>query len=199
MFKVKEIQLLGLEDAQKSVFIDFQTLNHVFGDAKSDSAVSLVLFDTDNFARQLQQIHGVKKAQVAKEWPHKLIVMIDPKTPIAKANGNLIDENGDILGAWQESLGAFPEFEVSEDAKTDVLALLKMIVKHPAFSQGLTKISATGRDSIAVQRADGLIVVFGNTNDLTLKLESLQIALTQDLQGKRIIDLSAPRDPVAKQ
>ncbi|MDR2508781.1 MAG: cell division protein FtsQ/DivIB [Candidatus Ancillula sp.] len=198
LFKAREFDIQGLQSPGFPVFVDMNALNALTESLSSDSAPSLVWISTGELEAKITAIHGVKSAVVAKVWPGKLVIAIHPREPIAKEGADLVDATGQVLGAFETGMPAYPELQVPSTVKRDALMLLEAINSEPAFLAGIASVHATSRDDIAVTRSDGLNVVFGNTNNLTLKLADLTQILGIDLGGRKTVDLSSPTDPVAK-
>jgi cell division septal protein FtsQ len=198
LFHVRNVTIMGLENDVLSKFVDQEKIESIFDDIKNDDAPSLVWVSTDGVSSELEKVHGVQSAGVAKSWPNSLVVIITPRKGVGHIGDQLIDEVGDVLGEWTSEMTTYPELVVANDAKADVLALIKAISNEPISAPGFSKILATSRDDITFVRNDGYTIVFGNTNKLTLKLSVAESMLAMDLSGRMTIDLSSPTDPVAR-
>lgn len=198
LFKAREFDIQGLDTPGTPVFVDRAALDDLLQSLQSDSAPSLVWISTEDLEAKITAIHGVKSVGVAKVWPSKLVIAIHPREPIAKAGPNLIDVTGQELGAFTPGMPPYPELQVAPTVVKDALMLLEALKPESIFAAGIASVQATTRDDITVTRTDGLNVIFGNTNNLTLKLADLTQILNVDLGGRRTVDLSSPTDPVAK-
>jgi cell division septal protein FtsQ len=198
LFKTQEIEVKGLDGLTYPSFINSDEMYSYLNSLTHQDALSMVVLSTATIEETLDQIHGIQASQAVKVWPNKLVVQVTPARPVGRVGNQLVDADGQVLGAMAEGMPPYPELSCVPTAYTDCLQLLIALVDEPLFAGGIASISADGRDNIALVRPDGYTVVFGNTNRLTLKLETLKQILAQDIGGRKTIDVSSPVDPVAR-
>jgi cell division septal protein FtsQ len=195
LFKVTKVEFLGLDSQEFPVFVDKSKLQDIEKRFQQKDAPTLILCNLNKIEEEVKAIPGVKTATSAKVWPHKLVIIIEPREPIGKVGNKLVDVEGVELGnAIPDKF--FPEVVASDVAKHDVGLLLDAI-----RGEGLdiASISATTRDDITIKQKSGFTIVFGNINQLTLKLADIKRILGSEITaGKSTLDVSSPKSPIVR-
>jgi cell division septal protein FtsQ len=194
-FRVEKVDFFGLDDPKYPVFVDRNALQNLNSRIQAEKH-SLILLNTDQLHDEVLKIHGVKSATVIKKWPHEIAVVIEPRKPLGRIADKLVDNEGVVLGAVAPNMPVYPEVVSSPEALSDVLLLLDAIMSEQLDIKAIT---ANTRDDITVIQNSGFSIVFGNINQLTLKLADIkQILGSEHTNGKTTLDVSAPKSPIVK-
>lgn len=193
-FKVTNVKLSG-EKQKYHTFVDSDELKKSVNDVVNKMP-SILLFDNIKFRKEVEQIHGVRSAQVAKEYPSKILVSIEPRKPLAQIRGQIVDIDGidlaPISSVSDEEAEKYPEVKLEDESpKIDALLLLNALLKE---DMDIDHIEARTNEDLTLVQKSGMHIIFGNITEFTLKLEEArQILDSEIVKGKKIIDVSSAK------
>jgi cell division protein FtsQ len=194
LFRVTEVEFIGIEGVKFPTFVDKGALENLRADVKGSNS-SLVVYNIRKLGETAAQIPGIKDATTAKVWPHKVVVIIEPREPLGRIGNKLIDVDGEVLGDAPPDI-YYPEMIAPKEIQHDVLLLLNSL---RADNLDIKSITANTRDDITVAQKNGFTIVFGNINQLTLKLADVHRLLAEPIvTGKTVLDVSAPKAPIVR-
>nr|WP_297425954.1 cell division protein FtsQ/DivIB [uncultured Actinotalea sp.] len=167
--------------------------------------VPLPRLDTVGLRRQILEVPGVRAAEVTREWPHGLRVALVSREPVvavpdADAGFALLDAEGVRVGSAPAPSDGLPVVQVPLDdpdarALAAVLTVLDQLPDDVAAQ--VAQVSATTRDAVVLQLADGVVVEWGSADRTALKARVLQtLRAAEASAGARVIDVSAPELPI---
>jgi cell division protein FtsQ len=167
--------------------------------------VPLPRLDTVGLRRQILEVPGVRAAEVTREWPHGLRVVLVSREPVVavpdpEAGYALLDTDGVRVGSAEAPPPGLPVVQVPLDdpearALTAVLTVLDQL--PDPLAEQVVEISARTRDAVVLELADGVVVEWGSADRTALKarvLETLRAA--EASAGARVFDVSAPELPI---
>jgi cell division septal protein FtsQ len=199
IFRITSVKIYGLDGHKYPVFISDDKITSIKERFSENANNSLILFSTKALEEEISSIHGVAATSVAKVWPNSLVIMIEPRIPLVREKDVLVDIEGVRLGKKPDNYKGseiYPEMITNQDAEHDTLLIYNAIK-----SEGLNikKIESTSRDNITIEQDNGFKIMFGNINQLGLKLADVHKVLDSDIiKDKKILDVSAPVSPVVK-
>jgi cell division protein FtsQ len=167
--------------------------------------VPLPRLDTVGLRRQILEVPGVRAAEVTREWPHGLRVVLVSREPVVavpdpEAGLALLDTDGVRVGSAEVPPPGLPVVQVPLDdpearALTAVLTVLDQLPEEVAVQ--VAAVSAETRDGVVLELADGVVVEWGSAERTALKARVLQtLRATGSSAGARVIDVSAPELPI---
>lgn len=167
--------------------------------------VPLPRLDTVGLRRQILEVPGVRAAEVTREWPHGLRVVLVSREPVVAvpdpdAGFALLDTDGVRVGSAAEPPAGLPVVQVPLDdpearALTAVLSVLDQLPEEVAVQ--VAAVSARTRDAVELELVDGVVVEWGSADRTALKSRVLQtLRATEAGAGARVIDVSAPELPI---
>lgn len=180
--------------------------------ASQQAGKSLLLVSGDDVVDQLNDIPGVTRAEVEKEFPNELSVTVEAQKPAAMLqtpDGTLtaVDSKGRVLNSVDGvSVEGIPVIAVdSVDEGTDSKAVLEAVKILASLSDAMrgriNAVSAATQDSITTQLDGGnYTVVWGDASDLKLKMAVVDKILNDPnvIGDKHQVDVSAPLRPIIK-
>jgi cell division septal protein FtsQ len=196
LFKITAVEFVGLDDQTFPVYVDKSALEKISQQFSPQDSPSMLTFNKELFQEQLLNVSGIKNVDIAMEWAnHKVVAVLVPREPIAVINHRLVDIDGvELAGEVKDKF--YPNLEVSQEAKKDTLLLYNAIRNEKL---DIVSGKAQTRDDISFTQKSGMILIFGNTNQLTLKLAGIHKILENDIiKDKKVLDVSSPTSPVAK-
>ena len=155
-----------------------------------------------NIAANLEKLDWIESAQISRNWINgKVVVQINPRTPIAIFENQLIDSTGQSF---------IPESAPSESLIQIQAASIEDAAEAVAF---FTELPAEIRESISVVKlrsTGALVLILDNNgqkvelrwglnsdNEFKIRVYRALIALPENAEIKRI-DVSAPHAPIVK-
>lgn len=201
----KNIEIVGSNE-----WVSQSTISRI---ASGQVGKSLFLVSSDEVIQQLNDIPGVMKATVKKQFPQGLYVAVQAQRPAAmlkeRQRGKLtaVDARGRVLNTVEHvSIQGIPVIEVNETYRAlrnhAVLEALKIVSALPeSLRSQVTKVIANTQDSVetvfgAVKRS----VVWGDASDLALKKAIVNKIINDPskIGDKQHLDVSAPMRPIVK-
>lgn len=155
-----------------------------------------------NIAANLEKLDWIESAQISRNWINgKVVVQINPRTPIAIFENQVIDSTGQSF---------IPESAPSESLIQIQAASIEDAAEAVAF---FTELPAEIRESISVVKlrsTGALVLILDNNgqkvelrwglnsdNEFKIRVYRALIALPENAEIKRI-DVSAPHAPIVK-
>jgi cell division protein FtsQ len=161
--------------------------------------------DTVDLRRAILDVPGVRAAEVAREWPHGLVITIVSREPVAAVPAEdgvvLLDVDGVQVGRAAEAPVGLPVITVplGEDtrAMTAVLTVLEQMPDDLAAQ--VASASADSQDTVHLVLADGAQVEWGSADQTALKARVLQtLRAAPASAGAAVFDVSAPTLPITR-
>lgn len=162
----------------------------------------LARIEPRNIAANLEKLDWIESAQISRNWINgKVVVQINPRTPIAIFENQVIDSTGQSF---------IPESAPSESLIQIQAASIEDAAEAVAF---FTELPAEVRESISVVKlrsTGALVLILDNNgqkvelrwglnsdNEFKIRVYRALIALPENAEIKRI-DVSAPHAPIVK-
>ena len=161
--------------------------------------------DTVDLRRAVLDVPGVRAAEVAREWPHGLVITVVSREPVAAVPQEegfvLLDVEGVQVGRSAEPPAGLPVISVpvGDDtrAMTAVLTVLENLPED--LSAQVTAVSADSRDTVRLTLADGAVVEWGSADQPALKARVLAaLRAAPASAGAAVFDVSAPTMPITR-
>ncbi len=166
--------------------------------------VPLARVDADGLREELEAITTVRHADVARDWPHGLRIVIDAREPVAvvAADGAyaLLDRDGVRIGTADAAPEGMPLVTVpldSEATAPTLDAVLTVLGQLPEEQRSqVATAGAPNPRSITLVLHDGAEVRWGSAEESELKSAVLDVLRAQPA---RVYDLTIPRSPTTLQ
>lgn len=164
----------------------------------------LARLDTSALAQEVGELIGVLEAQVSRDWPHGLAIVITPREPVAGVETDegylVLDAEAVELDRTDEPPDHLPVVDVPLDTDASAAALQAVVTvlgDLPAelFDQ-VDSASASSEDQVELILDDGVLVVWGSAEENELKASVLQTLLQVPAA---VYDVSAPRNPITRE
>ena len=163
--------------------------------------------DTVALRRAILDVPGVRAAEVARQWPHGLVITVVSREPVAAVPGAeggfaLLDVEGIQVGRTDAAPPGLPVISVPLDdpdhrAMTAVLTVLKQLPAEVALQ--VTTVSAQSQDTVRFGLADGAVVEWGSADQTALKARVLiTLRAAPASSGAAVFDVSAPTWPITR-
>jgi cell division protein FtsQ len=150
-------------------------------------------------AKQLEGRPGIKTAKVQRQWPHGLLVDVEPRQPVAVVRDQqrwvVLDANAVQLGYLDQAPEALPQVAVPlTDSSGRVLrSVLAVIDALPdSLRSQVVNIGAQTVDTVSFYLTSGQQVVWGNAEQSALKAATLSVMMRTPAT---LYDVSAPTTP----
>ena len=173
------------------------TVAAVLNQAQVNVGQPLMAANPHTLHERIMMLPVVRQARVERSWPHTLLITISERKPIAAvpAKGKYIwvDEKGHVAGQST----TLPKNKIVVRATPETAAIraaLDVYAGVPKRWKALS-FSAKTQDSVQVQLHRGIIVVFGSSEDLSIKVK---VAGTLLSKGYKFINVSAPYNPTVR-
>jgi cell division protein FtsQ len=173
------------------------TVDQVAATAAIPIGNSLMSINPGSITTQLQALPEIKTVTVERGWPHKILITITERTPIAvaaTASGyNLIDADGLNAGM----VAAPPKELLVISAQPDSPAMTSAIQALAAIPAdwAITGLTAKTQDSVMATLKGGVVVTFGSGDRAADKVEVAKALIEK---GYKVINVSAPDAPTVK-
>lgn len=161
--------------------------------------------DTVELRRAILDVPGVRAAEVAREWPHGLVITVVSREPVAAVPAEdgvvLLDVEGVQVGRAAAPPAGLPVITVpvGEDTRpmTAVLTVLEQLPDDLAVQ--VASASADTHDTVRLVLADGAQVEWGSADQTALKARVLQtLRAAPASAGAAVYDVSAPTLPITR-
>jgi cell division protein FtsQ len=192
LLAVSSVQVRGVHDVQRST---------VLSAAQVPVGDQLARLDTDAIARRVRAITQVADAKVSRAWPHRVVITVTERVPVAAVTDGsryeLVDAEGVAFRTVPKqptdlpvALIAGPRREVTIRSVVAVSAAL------PADLRGRVRsITAGSPDSIELRLDGGVKVVWGSAEQSDRKVAVLAALMHRKAT---VYDVSAPDLPVTQ-
>lgn len=190
-------------DVQGAVYTDPQQLSAIVDELKGDA---ILLVDTRQIERQLEDIAWVESARVSTQFPHRVFIDIRERKPIATFAGSdskfrVIDRDGRVLDIvdgvpidYMLITGANPDVERGQFAGRPFASAAQLAIALPSEVRALTEsigVDATA-GNLTLQLRNDIKVQLGPAADLSTKLVRLLSMVQGGLDGICGLDVSTP-------
>jgi cell division protein FtsQ len=171
-------------DVQGAVYTDPKQLSSIIDGVHGDP---ILLVDTRQVERQLENIAWVESARVSTKFPHTVFVDIRERKPIATFAGSdgkyrVVDRDGRVLDVvdgvpidYMLVTGANPDVDRGQFAGRPFASAAQLAIALPPEVRALTKsigVDATTGD-LTLRLGDKTLVQFGAPTDMSGKLVRL--------------------------
>lgn len=169
---------------------------------------SMLLARPAESAEAVEEVPGVRTAEVEREWPSTLRVSVTEREAVAQLTGpeggtTYLDETGAELPAAAAEGATLMPMTIAPDAADPTAAaeaMAQVLPEIPADLRGsVTQMTATSRSDVtftlATEDSGEISVVWGGAEDAQLKAEVLPVLIGQ---GPSVIDVSSPVAPVTR-
>lgn len=165
---------------------------------------SLAMLNPGQISAQLEELVGVREAEVTRVWPSGLRVEILSSEPVAAIPQGavflLVDDRGETVDTADTPPAQLPVITIPVgEAATRILdGVLAVVDEIPvALRDRVEGIEAQTEDSISFVLRDGPRVEWGSGEQSALKAEVLAALLdSRQTDGVDVIDVSAPSLPI---
>lgn len=199
VFDVREV------DVQGAVYTDQDVLDSVIADLRGEP---VLLVDTKAAEQRLEEVPWVESARVSTDFPHRVLIDIRERRPIATFQGGdgqyrIIDAQGRVLDviAGQPAdylliTGDHPDTERGQFAGAPYAAVAELVVSLPPEIADLTSTvgvdPATGTLTMVLESdaEGGVSVRLGDSQNLDEKLARLLKQVRSGLDGVCQLDVS---------
>ncbi|MEP7111993.1 MAG: FtsQ-type POTRA domain-containing protein [Ilumatobacteraceae bacterium] len=188
-------------DVQGAVYTDPQQLSAIVDELKGDA---ILLVDTRDIERQLENIAWVESARVSTHFPHEVFIDVRERKPIATFEGSdnkfrVIDRDGRVLDVvdgvpvdYMLVTGANPDVERGQFAGRPFASAAQLAIALPPEVRVLTEsigVDATAGNLTLLLHND-VKVQLGPATDLSGKLVRLLSVVQGGLDGICGLDVS---------
>ncbi|EFV12301.1 cell division protein FtsQ/DivIB [Segniliparus rugosus] len=160
----------------------------------------LLRVDLDDVKARVESIRVVASAEVFREFPHTLHVVVverSPVTYIERTDGaHLVDKTGVDFSTVPQPPEGLPKLAVARATAQDpaTKAALATFSQLPDELRGqVAEIEAKSEIEVSVTLADGRVVLFGSSEDVPRKA---RVALALLSQQAKTYNVSSPNTPV---
>jgi cell division protein FtsQ len=154
--------------------------------------------------RELAQMPRIRSVSLIRKWPHKVVLMIKERVPVAGVvKGNqfaLIDSQSNLYGTVSVLPVGLPIIAIAGDFQTGLKTAMSVITYLPEnIRSQVTRLDSSGIDGLQLTLRRGAQVIWGSSEDLALKSRVLSTLLSGAGAGKvKVFDVSAPYAPTTK-
>lgn len=161
----------------------------------------LARIDLDLIAGRVRTIPSVADVLVARAWPNDVVIHVTEREPVVVVTDGkrweLVDATGKAYRTIDNRPPGLPQAVVSGVRRTvTVRSIVTVSAALPdTLRTRVISISAASPDSITLNLAAGVKVVWGSADDSPRKAEVLNVLMRRDA---KVYDVSAPDLPVTK-
>ncbi|MGB8859066.1 MAG: FtsQ-type POTRA domain-containing protein [Ilumatobacteraceae bacterium] len=199
IFDVREVSVQG------AVYTDKDVLDAVIADLRGEP---VLLVDTTAAEKRLEAVPWVESARVATDFPHRVVIDIRERRPVAAFQGGdqqfrIIDAQGRVLDVitgqpvdYMLITGNHPDTARGQFAGAPYAATAELVLSLPAEISGITRSvgvdAATGTLTMVLESGspDGVAVRLGDSQNLDEKLARLLKQVRSGLDGVCQLDVS---------
>jgi cell division protein FtsQ len=159
----------------------------------------LIRVSTGAIARQVEQLRQVQDATVSKDWPSTVVITVQPRTPVfavrAPSGYALVDRFGVSIREVAVQPPGLPLLNIGGAAAAlrgnpAVAAAARVLAElPPPVASKVRGVSAANSSDVSVTLADGAVVIWGNTENATVKAKELTLLMRRNA---RAYDVSSP-------
>lgn len=154
--------------------------------------------------RELAQIPRIKSVSLIRHWPHRIVLLIKERVPVAAiVKGNqflLIDSESKAYATVSVLPVEVPTIMVTGDFQTGINTAMSVITHLPFnIRSQLTHVDSSGKDGVQLILRSGTRIIWGSNEDLALKSRVLTTLLAGAGASKvKTFDVSAPFAPTTE-
>jgi cell division protein FtsQ len=158
----------------------------------------LVRVDLEAVRRRVESLPVVKSAEVSRQWPHKVLIVVEERTAVAVVEiaGSLrgLDAQGIVFGTYRQAPPGLPRVRTTATTSGDALREAALVVAAlPSELAALVDhVEVFTVDQISLDLKDGRKVRWGSSAQSEEKAAVLEALLRQDAQ---VYDVSVPGNP----
>jgi cell division protein FtsQ len=158
----------------------------------------LVRVDLEAVRRRVESLPVVKSAEVSRQWPHKVLIVVEERTAVAVVEiaGSLrgLDAQGIVFGTYRQAPPGLPRVRTTATTSGDALREAALVVAAlPGELAALVDhVEVFTVDQISLDLKDGRKVRWGSSAQSEEKAAVLEALLRQDAQ---VYDVSVPGNP----
>ncbi len=160
----------------------------------------LVKVDTAGLQAEVSSVRPIQRADVSREWPNRLSIVVTPRTPVAAVKNprgdlELIDASGVPYASVGQAAPEVPTVSLArgDDPAQAGAAAAVILALEPGQRAELTDLRVVSADDVRF-RLDAVEVLWGGPADGKVKAAVLAALAEQDGLGS--INVSAPHSPV---
>lgn len=158
----------------------------------------LARVDVDRVRSRIEALAPVKSVEVAREWPHRLLISVEERVAVAVVDigGRIrgMDEAGVVFRDYDRPPEDLPRVRTSTGTRTDALAEAAQVIR--ALPAGLVAqvdhVEVETVDQIQLVLRDGRRVVWGSAEESEQKARVIEVLLDRPAQT---YDVSVPAQP----
>jgi cell division protein FtsQ len=158
----------------------------------------LIRVDTGAVARRVDQITQVQSAQVSRDWPDTLVIVVQPRTPVlAVASGGgfaLVDRFGVVVSQVASRPAGMVLLDTAADPgslRGDPAIQAAVTVLHelpPQIRRQVRAVAAPSPDAVTLDLRRGVTVLWGGTDRAAAKAAELVILMRTKASSYNLSD-----------
>lgn len=158
----------------------------------------LARVDVGGIESRVGALAPVHSVQVTRRWPHRLLISVDERVPVAVVSiGDqlrALDADGVVFGGYDRAPAGLPRVDTVLGTRPEALSEAATVVSNlPAVvSRRVDHIEVRTVDEIALVLRDGRRVEWGSAEDSEAKAQVLTVLLQQKAST---YDVSVPGQP----
>jgi cell division protein FtsQ len=192
LLAVSSVQVRGVHEIQRTT---------VLSAAQVPVGDQLARLDTDAIARRVRAITAVADAKVSRAWPHRVVITVTERVPVAAVTDGsryeLVDADGVAFRTVPKQPTDLPVALVTGPRReVTVRSVVTVSAALPADLRArVSSIAAGSPDSITLRLDGGVKVVWGSAGQSDRKVAVLAALMHRKA---RVYDVSAPDLPVTQ-
>lgn len=170
---------------------------------------SIARVDVAGLEKRVSTAGPVRTVQVSRSLPNKLTIRVASLVPRAQLHDSknryaLVDGTGRVISRPQSAVSDVPLIEVPDATAGNDRPILRqtlaILAQLPtSLGEQMAKVSAATRDSVTTVTTSGITIIWGDSQDMRLKVAIVQHLLGSPQMGdNKTIDVSSPQRPVLK-
>jgi len=189
---VEEVRVTGAETL---------TVEQVETAAGVDLGQPLARVDVAGIRARVAALAPVASVEVSRRWPHRLLVAIDERVPVAVVSiGDklrALDADGVVFGSYDKAPAGLPRVDTVLDTRPEALGEAAAVVSTlpAAVARRVDHIEVRTVDEIALVLKDGRRVEWGSADSSEAKARVLTVLLRQKAST---YDVSVPGQPTTR-
>jgi cell division protein FtsQ len=200
---VSPVVALRVEDVQVSGTTEIASTEEVLAVVAPYEGQPLLRLDAPALRQDLLGVVGVREVTVERDFPHGLVITVEPRVPVASVQAEdgyvLLDAEGTELTSTAEAPDGVPvvEVPVGTDVTADALtAVLEVMASLPTtILEQVASASASTAHEVEFVLEDGARVIWGSAEENELKAAVLESLLQVQAE---LYDVSAPLSPITR-
>jgi cell division protein FtsQ len=177
---VRSVQVTGVHLVSKAAVLRAAGIQH---------GTPLIQINGASVARRVEKLIPVQSAQVSRDWPDKIVITVQERTPafaVAVGGGfGLIDESGVIVRELPAKPSGMPRLTVSVPASgvslrgsPAVRAAVLVLHELPAkLRDRVRTVNAPSADAVTVRLSHGVTILWGGSDRAAAKARELSILM----------------------